>query len=56
VEYVVYQPDGGEGDGQKPRKTTLWVGLHPENGSVNVDAGRERLESEGWEVTDWGAA
>jgi hypothetical protein len=56
VDYVVYRPDGGEGDGQKPRKTTLWVGLHPEMGCVNIDAGRERLESEGWEVTDWGAA
>jgi hypothetical protein len=24
-------------------------------GCVNVDAGRERLEDLGWEVTDWGA-
>lgn len=39
-----------------PRAIRLWVGLNPENGSVNVDAGRERLEAEGWEVTDWGAA
>jgi hypothetical protein len=52
VEYTVYPTGGGDG----PHKIVLWVGLNPDNGSVNVDAGRERLESEGWEVTDWGAA
>jgi hypothetical protein len=56
VEYVCYAGDSEEGDGQRPTKVSLWVGLNPDNGSVNVDAGRERLESEGWEVTDWGAA
>jgi hypothetical protein len=42
--------------GHLQRKIVLWVGLHPDNGSVNIDAGRERLEAEGWEVTDWAAA
>lgn len=56
VEYVVYPASSEEGDGARPRKITLWVGAHPDQGHVNVDAGRERLESEGWQVTDWGAA
>jgi hypothetical protein len=56
VEYTVYTAGGKEDDGQRPRKRFLWVGLDPEVGAPNVDAGRERLESEGWEVTDWGAA
>jgi hypothetical protein len=62
VEYTVYPTDldefGAKIDipGAVPSKRKLWVGLDPDVGAVNVDAGRERLESEGWEVTDWGAA
>jgi hypothetical protein len=59
VEYTVYTDRGRQG-GHSRRSAEqafkLWVGLDPEVGAVNVDAGRERLESEGWEVTDWGAA
>jgi hypothetical protein len=53
VEYTVYPKGSEEGDGTPARKRLLWVGLHPDVGCVNIDA---RLESEGWEVTDWGAA
>jgi hypothetical protein len=54
VEYTVYQRIHAAD--AEARKVVLWVGLNPDNGAVNVDAGRERLESEGWEVTDWGSA
>jgi hypothetical protein len=56
VEYVVYPADSEEGDGERARKRCLWVGLDPDVGAPNVDAGRERLEAEGWQVTDWAAA
>jgi hypothetical protein len=62
VRYVVYPTDLDK-FGQRilrtagpRREIVLWVGLDTEMGCVNVDAGRERLESEGWEVTDSGAA
>jgi hypothetical protein len=62
VRYVVYPTDLDK-FGQRilrtagpRREIVLWVGLDTEMGCVNADAGRERLESEGWEVTDWGAA
>jgi hypothetical protein len=54
VKYVCYRTDEDESD--KPWTFTLLVGLDPEYGAPNVDAGRERLEAEGWEVTDWAAA
>jgi hypothetical protein len=55
VEYTVYPDWSEEDDGVQPRTITLWVGLC-EEGAPNVDAGRERLEEEGWQVSDWGAA
>lgn len=55
VEYTAYPTVEGD-ENLIPGKIVLWVGLHPEMGCVNVDAGRERLEAEGWEVTDWAAA
>jgi hypothetical protein len=56
VDYTVYSNESEEGDGERPRIITLWVGLDPDIGAVNVDAGRALLESDGWQVTDWGAA
>jgi hypothetical protein len=55
VEYTFYSADSEEGDGERPKKRKLWVGLDPDHGAPNIDAGRERLEEEGWEVTEWGA-
>jgi hypothetical protein len=55
VEYTIYPTAEGD-ENLIPGKVVLWVGLHPEMGCVNVDAGKDRLEAEGWEVTDWGAA
>jgi hypothetical protein len=56
VEYTVVRAESEEADGWMRRKIVLWVGLHPDMGCVNIDAGRERLEEEGFEVLDWGAA
>lgn len=56
VEYTVYTGGSQEGDGERPRKITLWVGLDPDQGAPNVDAGSERLQAEGLQVSDWAAA
>jgi hypothetical protein len=53
VEYTMYPL--GDPESARARTRTLWVGLDPMSGGPNVDAGRARLEREGWEVTEWAA-
>jgi hypothetical protein len=57
VEYVVYPADSEEGDRRAGFLAhACGSGWISDVGAPNVDAGRERLEAEGWQVTDWAAA